>query len=252
MKKILGIFFLVVVVLALVGQATNGTLFDTGSVSSSCSSPLQTSAAAGALFGQVLMCALLIGSSVFFFVLDKSSSMPIVKGLKCRQKLAPFSIIFLVIYLIMFAGTYLSATSTAPIDFYLYGSYADVALYAFRGSWPLFVGFAIFGLSFSFWFFPIMAYSSVLKSTKTNLETYVNDEFVQIGDSGKIFASQHALLIKSHMLLIPLDIIKETSLKEVKIGSFVLEANVIIFFTNDKKITISSKNYDEIKSVVRK
>lgn len=232
MKKFWGFFFLAMTLLAIIGGMNDTYQGHPDSY-------------IFFLAGRILSYAILAGSGIFFFILDKSGSGSLKKRLNIRKKLGGWSIFFMIYYIFLLVSTYTNSLVRIPL---LVNFYEVILYFLISISLPL-TFLIVYIYTFEMYFLAFYAAKSAFKNI--DIESYYQDEeLVPLGSSKSVSVSHRAILFKTPMVAIPISEIASMKNREIKFFGHVLEGNIIFKMQNNKKVTVISKEYAALKAYI--
>ena len=228
-KKIFGILFFVVALLALVSVIAGGSLFsDRGSVA----------ATYGNFVGNMLPIVLYVVSGITLLTFESPAKLSYVDGFKKRGKQSPVIMTLLIIYAISYfivcLGMVLSYSRYSYIS-------SIVAVSAY------FIPFMIFLFIFSEEVLPNKASRKYFIKNDADLNEYLssNETFQSCTSDNTVLASSKALYFPKVFCVVPFDKIASINPKKE------LWVNYVYFnLSNGKKFYINTKHFDKIQEAI--
>lgn len=232
MKKILSLVFFGLFLLSVILEAATGNLFaEAGSIF----------ATYGIFIGKIIGWLVMLGSSVFFFFMDRNEGMSFYRGYRQRGLFCILCIVLAVFYMLMFAISCFTTTMTLPPFAALVPT---ILAYLTAAAFP-FAAFVIFTFTASYNVIPFFSAKRVLEGT-TPQELLSPEKVRRLAPGSAIWVNSHAIVFKKLYCVIPIARLAEVKKKELRIGSFVLESNIVFKMHSGKKVTIVSKEYDAL------
>ena len=221
-KKIVGAFFFVMALIALIGVLAGGVVDSIPAV-----------------MGAMLPIGMYIFSGIFFFTFDGVYSQPYVKGFQTRGKQNTMIVISMVVYFLFFLITCVSVAAAGGDNYLL-----DVV----TKCWAYFVPFMIFATCFSLYVVPYMSCKKNVLNTPAAVEGYLsaNQQYYSFSQTNKVLANEYALFLPRAFCVIPYQ-----QLQTVKHVKQLGEEVVYFYLTNGKKISISTRQYQDIAKALQ-
>ncbi len=228
-KKIIGILFIIIAILSLIGSIANGSLFeDRGS----------TAATYGGFTGTIIPIILFVVSGIFLIVFDSASKSAPAKGFNKRKAQCSGIIVLLVLWSLLA----IPVIFAAGINLGTLGNFLSFLMTIIPYLFPVLT----FVYMLEVYALPYLACRKHFYSDSTGYEQCLNaGTLVSYSADKKILANNKALIFPELFCAVPFDSIANVKLKKV-----LWEQDVYFNLTNGKKFYIISKNYNEIMAAI--
>ena len=234
-RKIIGIAFLAVSVLAIIGSVINGSLFE---------DKASAVATYGAFLGFCVIIVLYILSGVFMLSFDRVCKMSFVDGYKERKKQTSKITVFMVVYIVV-----MILTEVGYVVAFTEGDLAEFLMGLVFRSMPIFIPFIIFTYMFSLYTIPFSSCDKNFRFDDNSLNYYIssNEKFVTYSEDNSVYASDKTLFFPKSFCIIPFD-----RIASVRLVNLVVEKDVEFVLSSGKKLTImvTKKQYEAIEKSI--
>lgn len=227
MKKIACAMYYVMLLLYVIGVLTGGV-----------------SNTDGAAVGVVIVYLTMVGSGIFFYMLDHTDRMAPVQSFKLQEKLNSAAMVFFALYFVFFLVSWQGKLADPEQGRVLTGNLqAD----AFIMSLPYFIMLVPFVFVFS-QSFPYNSAKKQFGITAENVDHIVahGGSFSLLEGAEDTMKNTDHLFFMENKCFIPLDQIVKVERKDIRLFGVLLESTVLITTKTDAKIAVETKDHDAL------